>query len=122
MEVEYSALMTWSPHQAPPSESSSQWGDNIKIVGVPQRESGSRKKSFIADMFGFATDGELHNITCYLRSHGGFELEQVRWVGIQLQQSSNWSISVLLLSLIVFLMQSTEHCQRVPFKTIHLTV
>ena len=78
MEVEYAVLMTWDPHQAPPLDSSSQWGHNIKIVGLPQRESGSRKKSYIADMFGFTTDGELHNVTNYLRSHRGFELEQVK--------------------------------------------
>ena len=77
MEVEYSVLMTWSPTQAPPSESSSQWGDNIKVVGLPRRESGSKKKSFLADMFGFSSEGELHNISSYLKSHGGFELEQV---------------------------------------------
>ena len=73
-------LMTWSPHQAPSSESSSQWGDNIKVVGVPRRESGSKKKSFLADMFGFSSDDELNSITSYLRFHRGFELEQVRCV------------------------------------------
>ena len=77
MEVEYSMLMTWSTHQELPSEPSSQWGENIKVVGVPQKVSGSRKKSFLADMFGFSSDGELHTITSFLRSHGGFELEQV---------------------------------------------
>ena len=78
MEMEYSALMTWSTHQGPPSDSSGQWGHNIKVVGVPQHESGSKRKSFMADTFGFANDGELQGIVSYLRSHGGFELEQVR--------------------------------------------
>ena len=78
MEVEYSVLMTWSPHQAPPSDTSGEWGHNIKVVGLPWRESGTKKKSLLADMFGFTSDGELNNVTNYLRSHGGFELEQVR--------------------------------------------
>ena len=78
MEIEYSALMTWSTHQGPPSESSGQWGHNIKVVGVPRHESGSKRKSFMADTFGFANDGELQGIISYLRSHGEFELEQVR--------------------------------------------
>ena len=76
MEVEYSVLMTWSPQQAPPSDSTSQWGHNIKVVGLPQKEFRT-KRSFIVDMFGFALNGELNNMTNYLRSHGSFELEQV---------------------------------------------
>ena len=31
----------------------------------------------MADMFGFASNGELASVTNYLRTHGGFELEQV---------------------------------------------
>ena len=34
--------------------------------------------SLLADMFGFASDGKFDNVANYLRSHGGFELEQVR--------------------------------------------
>ena len=52
-------------------------GHNIKIVGLPQKESGFKEKSFLADIFGFASYGELNNVTNYLRSHGSFELEQV---------------------------------------------
>ena len=78
MEFEYSDLMTWSPHEVPPSDASSQWGHNIKVVGLPQRESETKKKSLLVEMFGFALDGELNNVANYLRSHGGFKLEQVR--------------------------------------------
>ena len=70
--------MTWSTHQGPPSDAAGQWGHNIKVVGVPRRESGSKRKSFMADTFGFANDGELQGVISYLRSHGGFKLEQVR--------------------------------------------
>ena len=47
------------------------------MVGDPKRQSGSKMKSFIADAFGFASNGELHNVQNYLKSHGGFELELV---------------------------------------------
>ena len=66
---------------APPSDSTSQWGHNIKIVGLPWKEFGSKVKSFLADMFGFASNSDLTNVTNYLRSHGGFELEQVSTKG-----------------------------------------
>ena len=78
MEVKYSGLMTWSTHEAPPSDASGQWGHNIRVMGLPRKESGTKMKSLLADMFGFASDGELTNIANYLRSHRGFELEQVR--------------------------------------------
>ena len=77
MEAAYSQLIDWSPSAAVPASSSSQWGDNILVVGDPKRKSGSKVKSLIADSFGFASNGELHNVSGYLRSHGGFELEMV---------------------------------------------
>ena len=77
MEAAYSQLIDWSPSAAVPTSSSSQWGDNILVVGDPKRQSGSRVKSFIADSFGFASNGELHNVSGYLKSHGGYELEMV---------------------------------------------
>ena len=77
METEYSQYITWSSHSMPPSDSTSQWGHSIKIVGDPRNPSGSKSKSLLADMFGFASNGELANVTNYLRTHGRFELEQV---------------------------------------------
>ena len=77
MEAAYSQLINWSPSAAVPASSSSQWGDNILVVGDPKRQSGSKVKSLIADSFGFALNGELHNVSRYLKSHGGFELEMV---------------------------------------------
>ena len=77
MEMEYSQYITWLTHSAPPSDSTSQWGHSIKIVGDPRKPSGSKAKSFIADMFGFASNGELASVTNYLKIHGGFKLEQV---------------------------------------------
>ena len=76
MEAAYSQLITWSA-SADSAVPSSQWGDNILVVGDPKRQSGSKVKSFIADSFGFASNGELHNVSNYLKTHGGFELEMV---------------------------------------------
>ena len=76
MEAAYSQLITWSA-SADSAVPSSQWGDNILVVGDPKRQSGSKLKSLIADSFGFASNGELHNVSGYLKSHGGFELEMV---------------------------------------------
>ena len=58
-------------------EASTQWGHNIIIAGDPRRVTGSKRKSFMADMYGFEMDGELAGVSSYLRSHGGFEIEQV---------------------------------------------
>ena len=76
MEAAYSQLITWSASAASAAPSS-QWGDNILVVGDPKRQSGSKVRSFIADSFGFASNGELHNVSTYLKTHGGFELEMV---------------------------------------------
>ena len=76
MEAAYSQPIIWSA-SADSAVPSSQWGDNILVVGDPKRQSGSKVKSFIADSFGFASNGELHNVSGYLKSHGGFELEMV---------------------------------------------
>ena len=76
MEAAYSQLIDWSP-SAVLMSMSSQWGDNILVVGDPKRQSASKVKSLIADSFGFASNGELHNVSGYLCSYGGFELELV---------------------------------------------
>ena len=76
MEAAYSQPITWSA-SANSAVPSSQWGDNILVVGDPKRQSGSKVKSLIADSFGFASNGELHNVSGYLKSHGGFELQMV---------------------------------------------
>ena len=76
MEAAYSQPITWSA-SADSAVPSSQWGDNILVVGDPKRQSGSKVKSLIADSFGFTSNGELHNVSGYLKSHGGFELQMV---------------------------------------------
>ena len=76
MEAAYSQLITWSASAAS-AALSSQWGDNILVVGDPKRQPGSKVKSLIADSFSFTSNGELHNVSGYLKSHGGFELEMV---------------------------------------------
>ena len=77
MDAAYSQLIVWFPYAAVPASLSSQWGENILVVGDPKRQSASKVKSLIADSFGFASNGELLNVSNYLQSHGGFELELV---------------------------------------------
>ena len=76
MEAAHSQPITWSA-SADSAVPSSQWGDNILVVRDPKRQSGSKVKSLIADSFGFAWNWELHNVSGYLKSHGGFELQMV---------------------------------------------
>ena len=78
MEPEFKIVLKWmdtTPAEAP--EASTQWGHSIAIVGNPKKVTGSKRKSFMVDMYGFETDGELVGVCNYLRSHGGFEIEQV---------------------------------------------
>ena len=77
-EPEFKIVLKWmdtTPVEAP--DLSTQWGHTITIVGNPKKVTGSKRKSFMADMYGFKTDGELAGVRNYLRFHGGFEIEQV---------------------------------------------
>ena len=58
-------------------EALTQWSHNIIIAWDTRRATGSKRKSFMADMYGFKMDGELAGVSSYLMSHGGFEIEQV---------------------------------------------
>ena len=78
MEPEFKLILRWmgsSSAEAPGA--STQWGCSITIFDSPKRITGSRRKSFMADMYGFETDGELAAVCSYLRTHGGYEIEQV---------------------------------------------
>ena len=68
MEMEYSQLITWNTHMILPTDASSQWGHNIKIVDEPRKITGSKMKSFLADMFGFAINGEFNAVSNYLKT------------------------------------------------------
>ena len=61
----------------PPTDASSQWGHNVKIMSEPRKVARSKARSFMADMFGFTTNGELSGVTNFLKTHQGLELEQV---------------------------------------------
>ena len=78
MEGEYNAILDWrsSTGSVPPG-ATTQWGSSIVIAGEAKRIHGSKRMSFMADMYGFANDGELQAIKAYLLSHGNFEIEQV---------------------------------------------
>ena len=78
MEGEYNAILDWrsSTGSVPPG-ATTQWGSSIVIAGEAKRIHGSKRKSFMADVYGFANDGELQATKAYLLSHGNFEIEQV---------------------------------------------
>ena len=82
MEGDYNAILDWrsSTGSVPPGVTM-QWGSSIVIAGEVKRIHGSKRKSFMADMYGFANDGELQAIKAYLLSHGNFEIEQVTLQG-----------------------------------------
>ena len=78
MEPKFKIVLKWmDTTQVEAPEASTQWGHSIAIVGNPKKVTGSKRKSFMVDMYGFGTDGELAGVCNYLRSHGGFEIQQV---------------------------------------------
>ena len=78
MEPEFKLILRWMGSASAEAPGvSTQWGHSISIFGNPKRITGSRRKSFMADMYGFETDGELAAVCNYLRTHGGYEIEQV---------------------------------------------
>ena len=84
MEPEFMLILRWmgsSSAEAPGA--STQWGHSIMISGSPKRITGSQRKSFMADMYGFKTDGELAAVCNYLRTHDGYEIEQVSGLRIE---------------------------------------
>ena len=92
MEGEYNAILDWrSSTSSVPPGATTQWGSSIVISGQAKRIHGSKRKSFMADMYGFASDGELQAIKAYLLSHGNFEIEQVTLQG-GFYYSSVWAI------------------------------
>ena len=110
MEPEFKLILRWmgsSSAEAPGA--SSQWGCSITISSSPKRITGFQRKSFMDDMYGFETDGELAAVCNYLRTHGGYEIEQVSSlrIGFSIRgghtllglpvgcdQSSDWSLCI----------------------------
>ena len=71
-------ILSWTSSTATEApEALTQWGHSIIIAGDPKKVTGSKRKSFMVDMYGFKMDGELAGVSSYLRSHGGFEIGQV---------------------------------------------
>ena len=54
------------------------WGTGAAVSGVAR---GQRRvtntPSLMADMYGFASEGEMEETKAYLKSHGNYQLEQV---------------------------------------------
>ena len=78
LETEFNFILNWMSSTATEApEALTQWGHNIFIAGDPRRVTDSKRKSFMVDMYGFEMDGKLAGVSSYLRSQGGFEIEQV---------------------------------------------
>ena len=77
MEGDYNAILDWrsSTGSVPPG-ATMQWGSSIIIAEEVKKIHGSKRKSFMANMYGFSNDGELQAIRAYLLSHRNFEIEQ----------------------------------------------
>ena len=140
MEPEFKLILRWTgsvPAEAPGV--STQWGHSISVVGNPKRITGSRRKSFMADMYSFETDRELAAVCNYLRTHGGYEFEQVLYLCMKFSggyhtllgqlvncdRSSNWLLVIRTGRLTYYLMVTRidSHITLfVAFMTISLTI
>ena len=123
MEGEYNDILDWrsSTGSVPPG-ATTQWGSSIVIAGEAKRIHGLKWKSFMADMYGFATDGELQAIKAYLLSHGNFEIEQVTSQGggfttcpFEQSTQSITAFSVILRSLVSSLIWSLVIYAKISF-------
>ena len=85
MEDHYGEPMTFDEsripaHVAPMAAGTEvgSWGYGVSVYGAAQ---GHRRESvtpsLMADMYGFALEEEMQDTKAYLRSHGGYQLEQV---------------------------------------------
>ena len=98
MEDEYDQPMTYVdpgpalPGAASTGDPSQPWGDGIVVVGTAQPQKGKQTPSLMADSYGFRGEEEWSRVQRYLKTHGGWQLEQVRiFTG-----ESVWSLVLLI--------------------------
>ena len=83
MEDEYDVPMAYVdpgpaiPGAAPTSDPDKPWGEGITVVGPAQPLKGRITPSLMADSYGFRGEEEWILVQKYLKSHGGWQLEQV---------------------------------------------
>ena len=83
MEVEYDQPLTYVdlgpavPGAEPTGDPTQPWGDGIVVWGASQLQRCRQTPSFMADSYGFHGEEEWGRVQQYLKSHGGWQLEQV---------------------------------------------
>ena len=87
MEDEYHVPMVYvdpgpaTPGAAPTSDPDKPWGEGITVCGPAQPLKGTLTPSLMADSYGFRGEEEWIRVQKYLKSHGGWQLEQVGATG-----------------------------------------
>ena len=87
MEVEYDQPLAYVdprpavPEAEPTGDSTQPWVDGIVVWGASQLQRCQQTPSLMADSYGFCGEEEWGRVQRYLKSHGGWQLEQVRVTG-----------------------------------------
>ena len=87
MEVEYDQPLAYVdpgpavPEAEPTGDPTQPWGDGIVVWGALQLQRCQQTPSLMADSYGFRGEEEWGRVQRYLKSHGGWQLEQVGVTG-----------------------------------------
>ena len=83
MEVDYDQPLAYVdpgpavPGAEPTGDPTQPWGDGIVVWGASQLQRCRQTPSLMADSYGFRGEEEWGRVWQYLKSHGGWQLEQV---------------------------------------------
>ena len=100
MEAEYDQPLAYVdpgpavPGAEPTGDPTQPWVDGIVVWGTPQLQRCRQTPSLMADSYGFRGEEEWGRVQRYLKSHGGWQLEQVGVTG-----ESVWSLVIKCWSL-----------------------
>ena len=87
MEVEYDQPLAYVdpgpavPGAEPTGDPTQPWGDGIVVWGASQLQTCRQTPSLMADSYGFRGEEEWGRVQQYLKSHSGWQLEQVGVTG-----------------------------------------
>ena len=95
MEAEYDQPLAYVdpgpavPGAEPTGDPTQPWGNGIVVWGTTQLQRCQQTLSLMADSYGFHGEEEWGRVQRYLKSHGGWQLEQVGVTG-----KSVWSLVI----------------------------
>ena len=104
MEVEYDQPLAYVdpgpaiPGAEPTGDLTQPWGDGIVVWGTTQLQRCQQTPSLMVDSYSFRGEEEWGRVQQYLKSHGGWQLEQVGVTG-----ESIWSFVAICWSLVHWL-------------------